>query len=127
MCLYVDAEEHELGDLGEPASYKSALLDPESDKWHDAMNVEMQFMKYNETKRLIGLCQNAYIKKILKRYFMENSKCETIPMQEKLKLSKSQGASTLAEKQRMQNVPYASAVGSIMYDVRCTRTDVAFA
>nr|GFB15324.1 retrotransposon protein, putative, Ty1-copia subclass [Tanacetum cinerariifolium] len=28
---------------------------------------------------------------------------------------------------RMQNVPYASAVGSIMYAVRCTRPDVAFA
>nr|GFC42486.1 hypothetical protein [Tanacetum cinerariifolium] len=40
-------------------------------------------------------------------------------------LSKSQGASTLAEIKRMQNVPYALAVGSIMYDVRCTRPDVA--
>ncbi|GJR84835.1 retrotransposon protein, putative, ty1-copia subclass [Tanacetum coccineum] len=30
LCLYVDAEEHELGDLGEPANYKAALLDPES-------------------------------------------------------------------------------------------------
>ncbi|GJY02119.1 retrotransposon protein, putative, ty1-copia subclass [Tanacetum coccineum] len=28
---------------------------------------------------------------------------------------------------RMQNVPYASAVGSIMYAVRCTRPDVTFA
>ncbi|GKD00653.1 hypothetical protein Tco_1170927, partial [Tanacetum coccineum] len=28
---------------------------------------------------------------------------------------------------RMQNVPYASVVGSIMYAVRCTRPDVAFA
>ncbi|GJS38286.1 hypothetical protein Tco_0563329 [Tanacetum coccineum] len=35
-------------------------------------------------------------------------------MQEKLKLSKSDGASTPAEKRRMSNVPYASAVGSIM-------------
>ncbi|GJU63511.1 hypothetical protein Tco_1245346 [Tanacetum coccineum] len=26
----------------------------------------------------------------------------------------------------MQNVPYASAVGSIMYAVRCTRPDIAF-
>nr|GFC22503.1 retrotransposon protein, putative, Ty1-copia subclass [Tanacetum cinerariifolium] len=58
---------------------------------------------------------------------MENSKRGTIPMQEKLKLSKSQGASTPVEKQRMQNIPYASAVGSIMYAVRCTRPDVAFA
>ncbi|GJS57429.1 hypothetical protein Tco_0652213 [Tanacetum coccineum] len=48
-------------------------------------------------------------------------------MQEKLKLSKSQGASTPAEVKCMQNVPYASAVGSIMYVVRCIRPDVAFA
>ncbi|GKA57650.1 retrotransposon protein, putative, ty1-copia subclass [Tanacetum coccineum] len=73
----------------------------------------------DRSRRLIGLCQSAYIEKILKRYFMENSKRGTIPMQEKLKLSKSQGALTPAEKQRMQNVPYASAVGSIMYVVRC--------
>nr|GEX86037.1 retrotransposon protein, putative, Ty1-copia subclass [Tanacetum cinerariifolium] len=79
------------------------------------------------SKRLIGLCQKAYIEKILKRYYMKNSKRGTIPMQEKLKLSKTQGASTPAEKQRMQNIPYASAVGSIMYAVRCTCPDVAFA
>nr|GEY44624.1 hypothetical protein [Tanacetum cinerariifolium] len=77
----------------------------------------------DRSKRLIGLCQNAYIGKILKRFYMENSKRGTIPMQEKLKLSKSQGASTPAEKQRMQNIPYASPVGSIMYAVRCTRPD----
>ncbi|GJS39893.1 hypothetical protein Tco_0564936 [Tanacetum coccineum] len=58
---------------------------------------------------------------------MENSKRGTIPMQEKLKLSKSQGASTPDEKQHMQNIPYALAVGSIMHAVRCTRPDVAFA
>ncbi|GJT50239.1 hypothetical protein Tco_0976396 [Tanacetum coccineum] len=46
---------------------------------------------------------------------MENSKRGSIPMQDKLRLSKSQGASTPAELKRMQSVPYASAVGSIMY------------
>nr|GEW70643.1 hypothetical protein [Tanacetum cinerariifolium] len=231
MCLYIDADEHELGDLGEPANYKAALLDPESKKW--LMNVEMQSMKNNEvwvlvelppngktvgskwlfkkktnmdgnvhiykarlvakgytqtseidyektfslvadirairiliaiaaipmlqsvktylgkcfamkdlgeaayilgikiyrdrSKRLVGLCQSAYIEKILKRYCMENSKRGSIHMQKKLKLSKSQDASTLAEMKHMQNVSYASAVGSIMYAVRCTRLDVAFA
>ncbi|GJZ14943.1 retrotransposon protein, putative, ty1-copia subclass [Tanacetum coccineum] len=48
-------------------------------------------------------------------------------MQEKLKFSKSQGASTPAKIQRIQNIPYASAVGSIMYAMRCTRPDVTFA
>ncbi|GJU56102.1 hypothetical protein Tco_1229816 [Tanacetum coccineum] len=60
----------------------------------------------DRSKRLIGLCQSAYIEKILKRYYMESSKRGTISMQEKLKFSKSQGASTPAEIQRMQNIPY---------------------
>ncbi|GJY47056.1 retrotransposon protein, putative, ty1-copia subclass [Tanacetum coccineum] len=63
----------------------------------------------DRSRRLIGLCQSAYIEKILKRFHMENSKRGSIPMQEKLRLSKSQGASTPAELKRMQNVPYASA------------------
>ncbi|GJW48587.1 zinc finger, CCHC-type containing protein [Tanacetum coccineum] len=32
MCLYIDAEEHGLEELGEPTNYKAALLDPESNK-----------------------------------------------------------------------------------------------
>ncbi|GJU37351.1 retrotransposon protein, putative, ty1-copia subclass [Tanacetum coccineum] len=58
MCLYIDAEEHELGDLGKPANYKAALLDPESDKWMSAMNVEMQSMKDNEVWDLVDLPPN---------------------------------------------------------------------
>ncbi|GKA77561.1 retrotransposon protein, putative, ty1-copia subclass [Tanacetum coccineum] len=45
-------------DLGEPTNYKSALLDPESDKWLNAMNVEMQSMKDNEVWVLIELPPN---------------------------------------------------------------------
>ncbi|GKD55206.1 retrotransposon protein, putative, ty1-copia subclass [Tanacetum coccineum] len=59
----------------------------------------------DRSKRLIGLCQSACIEKILKRYYMENSKRRMILMQEKLKFSKSQGASTPAKIQRMQNIP----------------------
>ncbi|GJT93245.1 retrotransposon protein, putative, ty1-copia subclass [Tanacetum coccineum] len=58
MCLYVDAEEHELRDLGEPANYKAALLDRESEKWLNAMNVEMQSMKDNEVWDLVDLPPN---------------------------------------------------------------------
>ncbi|GJZ19974.1 retrotransposon protein, putative, ty1-copia subclass [Tanacetum coccineum] len=58
MCLHVNAEEHELGDLSEPANYKAALLDPESNKWLDAMNVEMQSMKDNEVWDLVDLPPN---------------------------------------------------------------------
>ncbi|GJU72670.1 hypothetical protein Tco_1264075 [Tanacetum coccineum] len=152
LCLNVEADEHSLGDLNEPTSYKAAMLDSESNKWIDAMNAEIQSMMDNMvwflidippgweatfilgikiyrdiSKRFIGLGQNAYMDKILKRYKMDNSKRGHIPMQERLDLNKTQGASTPKEVKRMQNVPYASAVGSIMYAVRCTRPDVVFA
>nr|GEU51616.1 retrotransposon protein, putative, Ty1-copia subclass [Tanacetum cinerariifolium] len=58
LCLYIDAEEHELGDLDEPANYKAALLDPKSNKWLNAMNVEMQSMKHNEVWELLDLPPN---------------------------------------------------------------------
>ncbi|GJX87625.1 retrovirus-related pol polyprotein from transposon TNT 1-94 [Tanacetum coccineum] len=56
---------------------------------------------------------------------MDNSKRGHNPMQERLDLNKSQGAQMPKEVNRMKNIPYASAVGSIMYAVRCTRPDVA--
>nr|GEX27687.1 hypothetical protein [Tanacetum cinerariifolium] len=147
MCLYINTEEHELGDLGELANYKPALLDPEYNKWLNVMNVEKQSMKDNKVWDLVELPPNgktvgskwffkkktdmdgaAHIYKArLVRYHMKNSKCGSIPMQDKLRLSKSQGASTPAELKHMQNVLYASTVGSIMYVVRCSRPDVAFA
>nr|GEX22364.1 retrotransposon protein, putative, Ty1-copia subclass [Tanacetum cinerariifolium] len=55
MCLYIDAEEHELGNLGEPANYKATLLEPESEKWLNAMNLEMQSIKDNEVWVLVEL------------------------------------------------------------------------
>nr|GEX62841.1 retrotransposon protein, putative, Ty1-copia subclass [Tanacetum cinerariifolium] len=58
MCLYIDAEEHELGDLSKPAIYKATLLDLESDKWLNAMNVEMQSMKDNKVWDLVDLPLN---------------------------------------------------------------------
>ncbi|GKB84389.1 retrotransposon protein, putative, ty1-copia subclass [Tanacetum coccineum] len=46
-------------DLGEPTNYKAALLDPESDKWLNAMNVEMQSMKDNEVWELVNFPPDA--------------------------------------------------------------------
>ncbi|GKF32243.1 hypothetical protein Tco_0102041 [Tanacetum coccineum] len=48
-------------------------------------------------------------------------------MEVKHDLSNEMCASSDEEKTYMKKVPYASAVGSIMYAVRCTRPDVAFA
>ncbi|GJT13502.1 retrotransposon protein, putative, ty1-copia subclass [Tanacetum coccineum] len=55
LCLNVEAEEHSLGNLNEPTSYKAAMLDSESNKWIDAMNVEMQSMMDNMVWVLVDL------------------------------------------------------------------------
>nr|GFC37156.1 hypothetical protein [Tanacetum cinerariifolium] len=58
LCLNLEAEEHSLGDLNKPTSYKDALLDPESEKWLDAMNVKMQSMIDNMVWVMVDLPPN---------------------------------------------------------------------
>ncbi|GJZ04001.1 retrotransposon protein, putative, ty1-copia subclass [Tanacetum coccineum] len=58
LCLNIEVEEHSLGDLNEPTNYKAAMLDPESDKWLDDMNAEMQSMKDNQVWCLVNLPPN---------------------------------------------------------------------
>ncbi|GJR23476.1 retrotransposon protein, putative, ty1-copia subclass [Tanacetum coccineum] len=39
LCRNIEVEDHSLGDLNQPTNYKATLLDLESYKWLDAMNV----------------------------------------------------------------------------------------
>ncbi|GJZ47115.1 retrotransposon protein, putative, ty1-copia subclass [Tanacetum coccineum] len=55
---YVYIDQYELGDLYEPPNYKAALADPESNKWLEAMNTEMQSMKDNQVWYLVDLQSN---------------------------------------------------------------------
>ncbi|KAD7117932.1 hypothetical protein E3N88_05200 [Mikania micrantha] len=81
----------------------------------------------DRSKRLLGMSQSAYIDKMMTRFNMENSKKGTIPMTKGTVLNKSQSPSTDIEIRRMQAIPYASAIGSIMYAMLCTRPDVSYA
>ena len=42
-------------------------------------------------------------------------------------MSKTQSPATAEEREMMDNIPYASAIGSIVYALLCTRPDVAHA
>ena len=81
----------------------------------------------NRAERLIGLSQSTYLDKVLKRFKMENSKKGNLPLHHGIKIGKSQCPSSQDERDRMSRVPYASAVGSIMYAMTCTRPDVSYA
>nr|GFC00214.1 hypothetical protein [Tanacetum cinerariifolium] len=45
LCLNIEVEDDEVGDLGEPANYKVAMFDPDKVIWQGAMDEEMNFMK----------------------------------------------------------------------------------
>ena len=81
----------------------------------------------DRAKRILGLSQSTYIDKILRRFSMQESKKGFLPMRHGIKLSKSQCPTTTDQKKRMKEIPYASAIGSIMYAMLCTRPDVSFA
>ena len=81
----------------------------------------------DRSKRLIALSQSTYIDKVLKRFRMENAKKGLLPMSHGTVLSKNQCPQTTDERADMTMIPYASAIGSIMYAMICTRPDVSYA
>ncbi|KAL4383655.1 hypothetical protein GQ457_15G018400 [Hibiscus cannabinus] len=81
----------------------------------------------DRSRRLLGLSQSTYIDKVLKRFRMEESKRGFLPMRHGISLSKEMCPSTPQERQRMIQIPYASAIGSIMYAMICTRPDLSYA
>ena len=50
-----------------------------------------------------------------------------MPMSRGIHLNKDLCPSTQDQRDRMSKIPYASAIGSIMYVMLCTRPDVSFA
>ena len=76
---------------------------------------------------MLGLSQASYIDEILTRYSMQDSKKGFVPFRVGKSLSSSYCPKTNAEIERMRGIPYASAVGSLMYAMLCTRPDIYFA
>ncbi|KAK9025003.1 hypothetical protein V6N11_064904 [Hibiscus sabdariffa] len=81
----------------------------------------------DRSRRLLGLSQSTYIDKVLKRFSMEESKRGFLPMRHGISLLKEMCPSTPEERERMSQIPYASAIGSIMYAMICTRPDLSYA
>ena len=58
---------------------------------------------------------------------MEKTKPVATPLASHMKLSSKQSPTSQKEEEEMATVPYASAVGSLMYAMVCTRPDITHA
>ena len=81
----------------------------------------------NHPKKLLGMSQEAYIRKVLERFYMHYSKPVDTSVENSLTLSLYKCPKTDKEREVMSNVPYASVAGSLMYTMLCTRLDIWFA
>uniref|UniRef100_A0A3Q7GHA3 GAG-pre-integrase domain-containing protein n=1 Tax=Solanum lycopersicum TaxID=4081 RepID=A0A3Q7GHA3_SOLLC len=75
----------------------------------------------------LNLSQELYIEKVLSRFRVNDAKPRTTPLANHFKLSKEQPPKTAEQRDHMTLVPYASAVGSLMYAMVCIRPDIAHA
>ena len=79
----------------------------------------------DRNNRKIWLSQKNYLKKILQRFNMQDCKPISTPLPINFKLSSSMSPSNEAERMEMSRVLYASAVGSLMFAMVCTRPNIA--
>ena len=66
-----------------------------------------------------SLCQSHYVEKVLQRFEHLNIKEANTPFDRSIKLGDNTGRA-------IAQLEYASAIGSIMYTMHCTRPDISF-
>ena len=81
----------------------------------------------DRSRYLIGLSQSTYLDKVLKKFKMDPSKKGFLLVLQGMKLSKTQSPTTVEDRERMKVIPYASAIGSIKYDMLCNKPVVYLA
>ena len=75
----------------------------------------------------LWLSQERYIERMLERFNIKNSKPVSTPIAGHFKLSKRLCSSKKKEKSKISVIPCSSIVGSLMYDMVCTRPDISHA
>jgi len=75
--------------------------------------------------RKLFLSQKEFAGKVIRRFGMEKVKIVSTPLATHFKLSGAMSLKSEHEKKYMENVPYSSAVGSLMYLMVCTRPNIA--
>ena len=84
-------------------------------------------IKQDRTAQTISINQHAYIEDVLERFNLTNTKPVLIPMEPNLQLLSQEGALTPKEAEWIHAVPYAEAIGSILWPAIISRPDISYA
>lgn len=75
----------------------------------------------------LRLSEAEYMKNVFSRFNMDQAIPVSTPLESHFRLNKDQSPKTKEEYDYMDKVPYASAIGSLMYVMVCTMLDIAHA
>ena len=78
-------------------------------------------------KRVLKLSQEKYLRQVLKNFNMEGAKPVVTPISSQHKLRRLTEAAIKEEANYMDKIPYANAVGSLMYAMIGSQPDLEFA
>nr|GEX04662.1 zinc finger, CCHC-type [Tanacetum cinerariifolium] len=78
-------------------------------------------------RKILMVSQFGYVSKILNNFRINNGKSVKMPLGGHFKLSLKDCPVKDCDVEKMSKVPYANAVGSLMYLMVCTRPDIAYA
>nr|GEW31710.1 retrovirus-related Pol polyprotein from transposon TNT 1-94 [Tanacetum cinerariifolium] len=81
----------------------------------------------DRSRKILRVLQSGYIYKILNNFRIDNGKSVQMPFGGHFKLSLKDCPIRDCDVERMSKVPYANAVGSLMYLMVCTRPNIAYA
>nr|GEW89913.1 retrovirus-related Pol polyprotein from transposon TNT 1-94 [Tanacetum cinerariifolium]GEW89916.1 retrovirus-related Pol polyprotein from transposon TNT 1-94 [Tanacetum cinerariifolium] len=81
----------------------------------------------DRSHKILRVSQSGYVYKILNNFKIYNRKSVKMPLGGQFKLSLKDSPVRDCDVKRMSKVPYANAVGSLMYLMVCTRPDIAYA
>jgi len=127
LLLYID-------DMLIDSKRRSAI-----DKLKKNLSSEFEMKDLGEAKNVLGmeierdrrsgkvsLTQMGYLQKILQRFNIDgDTKSVSTPLAPHFKLKATMSPNTVKERECITRVPYASAVGSLMYAMVCTRPNLS--
>ena len=127
LILYVDdilLASSDLGLLGETKEYLSKNFHM-ADMGEANYVIGIEIFR-DRSRGVLGLSLKGYIDRVLERFNMQSCSSGIAPILKGDKLSKMQCPRNNMEREQMKKIPYASAVGSLMYAQTCTRSDISF-
>ncbi|KAH9702699.1 hypothetical protein KPL70_010850 [Citrus sinensis] len=137
LIAYALTAAHEL-DNDEPKTYREAVSGNDADKWIKAMKDEMESLHKNNTWKLVKRPENKRVVGCKWVYKMDVKTAFLLgELEEQIVMSQPEGFEDQSnsdwcptadtDKSEMIKIPYASAVGCLMYAIVLTRPDIAHA